>query len=102
MPDEEENAEDQAHDNDQIFRIIRRSTLSNQEYESWWYDSWFKDDFSEESSELPSELEESIRNLTSLTEIFKIIPSQMNKNWLFTHVEQFGIRRIISIRKDKK
>ena len=47
----------------------------NQEYEQWWYDSWFTDDFSEESSELSSEPEESIRNLTSLTEIFQIIPN---------------------------
>ena len=42
-------------DNDQIVRINRRSTLSNQEYEQWWYDSWFTDGFSEESSELSSE-----------------------------------------------
>ena len=39
-------------DNDQIARISRRSTLSNQEYERWWYDSWLTDEFSEESSEL--------------------------------------------------
>ena len=70
-------------DNDQIARINRRSTLSNQEYEQWWYDSWFTDEFSEESSELSSEPEENIRNLTSLTEIFQIIPSQMDGNWLF-------------------
>ena len=49
--------------NNQIVRISRRSTLSNQEYENWWYDSWFTDEFSEESSELSSEPEESIRNL---------------------------------------
>ena len=57
--------------------------LSNQEYEQWWYDSWFTDEFSEESSEVSSEPEENIRNLTSLTEIFQIIPSQIDGNWLF-------------------
>ena len=71
-------------DNNQIVRISRRSTLSNQEYEQWWYDSWFTDEFSEESSELSSESEESIRNLTSLTEIFQIILRHRNGNWLFT------------------
>ena len=50
-------------DNNQIVRISRRSTLSNQEYEHWWYDSWFTDEFSEESLELSSEPEENIRNL---------------------------------------
>ena len=50
-------------DNNQIVWISRRSTLSNQEYERWWYDSWFTDEFSEESLELSSEPEESIRNL---------------------------------------
>ena len=50
-------------DNNQIVRIRRRSTLTNQEYEHWWYDSWFTDEFSEESSEPSSEHEESIRNL---------------------------------------
>ena len=50
-------------DNDKIARISRSSTLSNQEYEHWWYDSWFTDEFSEESSELSSTPEESIRNL---------------------------------------
>ena len=49
-------------DNDKIARIRGRSTLSNQEYEHWWYDSWFTDEFSEESSELSSEPEESIKN----------------------------------------
>ena len=44
-------------DNNHIVRICRRSTLSNQEYEHWWYDSWFTDELSEESSELSSELE---------------------------------------------
>ena len=58
-------------DNDKISRISIRSTLSNQVYEQWWYDCWFTDEFSEESSELSSEPEESIRNLTSLTEIFQ-------------------------------
>ena len=42
-------------DNNQIVRISRGSTLSNQEYEHWWYDSWFTDEFSEESSEQSSE-----------------------------------------------
>ena len=46
--------------NNQIVRISKRSTLSNQEYEHWWYDSWFTDEFSKESSELSSETEESI------------------------------------------
>ena len=55
--------------NDQIARINRRSTLSNQEYEQWWNDNWFTDEFSEESSELSNEPEENIRNLTSLFEI---------------------------------
>ena len=50
-------------DNNQIVSISWRSTLSNQEYEHWWYDSWFTDEFSEESSELSSEPEESIWNL---------------------------------------
>ena len=31
--------------NDQIARISRRSTLPDQEYEHWWYDSWFTDEF---------------------------------------------------------
>ena len=70
-------------DNDQIARINRRSTLFSQEYEQWWYDSWFTDEFIEESSELSSKSEENIRNLISLTEIFKIIPSQMDENWFF-------------------
>ena len=74
-----------SNDNDQISRIGRRSTQSNQEYEQWWYDSWFTDEFSEESSELSSEPEESTKNLTSLTEIYRIIPSQIDGNWLFTH-----------------
>ena len=69
--------------NDQISRISRRSTLSNQEYEHWWYDCWFTDELSDESSKLSSEPEESVRNLTSLTEIIQIIPSQMDWNWLF-------------------
>ena len=47
-------------ENYKIARISRRSTLSNQEYEHWWYDSWFTDEFSEELSELSSKLEESI------------------------------------------
>ena len=42
-------------DNDQITRISRISTLSNQEYEQWWYDSWFIDEFSVEESKLLSE-----------------------------------------------
>ena len=50
-------------DNNQIVKISRRSTLSNQEYEHWWYDSWFTDELKEESSELSSTPEESIRNL---------------------------------------
>ena len=62
-------------DNDKIARISRRSTLSNQEYEQWWWDNWFTDELKEESSELSSEPEESIRDLTSLTEIFQIIRS---------------------------
>ena len=49
-----------SRDNNQIVRISRRSTLSNQEYEHWWYDSWFTDEFSVESSELSSEPEEKI------------------------------------------
>ena len=69
-------------DNDKTARISRRSTLSNQEYEHWWLDSWFTDEFLEESSELLREQEESIRNLTSLTEIFQIIPRQIDRNWL--------------------
>ena len=67
-------------DNDQIDRISRWSILSNQEYEQWWYDSWFTDKFSEESLELFSELEESIKNLSSLTEIFQIILKHMDGN----------------------
>ena len=70
-------------DSDQIARVSRRSTLSNQEYEQWWYDSWFTDEFSEESSELSNEPEESIRNLTSLNEIFQIVPCQMDRNFFF-------------------
>ena len=50
-------------DNDKIARISKRSTLSNQEYENWWYDSWFTDEFSEELSELSITPEDSIRNL---------------------------------------
>ena len=69
--------------NDQVGRISRRSTLSNQEYELWWYDSWFTDEFSKESLELSSEPEESIRNVISFTEIFQIIPSKMDGNWVF-------------------
>ena len=72
-----------SNDNDQICRISRRSTQSNQEYEQWWYDSWFTGEFKEESSELLSEPEESIKKLTSLTEIYQIMPSQMDGNWLF-------------------
>ena len=89
-------------DNDQIARINRRSTLSNQEYEQWWYDSWFTDEFSDESSELSSEPEENIRNLTSLIEIFQIIPSQMDGNWLFHTLNNFGIWRTIFSRRHKK
>ena len=44
---------------------------------------WFTDELKEESSELSSEPEESIRNLTSLNEIFQIVPCQMDGNWLF-------------------
>ena len=62
-------------DNDDLDRIKRRSTLSNQEYKQWWYDSWFTDEFSEESSELSNQPKENIRNLTSFTEIFQIIRS---------------------------
>ena len=60
---------------DQIVKSSRRFTLSDQEYDQWWNDSWFTDKLSEESSELSNEPEESIRNLTLLTEIFNIIPS---------------------------
>ena len=70
-------------DNDQIFKISRRSTLSNQEFEQWWYDCWFTDEFSEESSKLSSGPKEKMINFTSLTEIFQIIPNQRDGNWLF-------------------
>ena len=86
-------------DNDQIIRIIRRSTLSNQEDEHWWYDNWFTDEFSEESSELSREPEESIRNLISFTEI---IQSFLVK-WTeidFLHVQLFGIWRTKYSRRD--
>ena len=89
-------------DNDQIVRISRRSTLSDQEYELWWYDSWFTDMFSKESSELSSEPEESTRNLVPLTEIFQIIPSQIYKNLTFPHMEQFNICWSVFSRRDQK
>ena len=89
-------------DNDQIARINRRSTLSNQEYEQWWNDNWFTDEFSEESSELSNEPEENIRNLTSLIEILQIFPRQMDRNLIFPHIEQFGIWRTIFKRRNKK
>ena len=62
---------------------LAEDLLSNQEYGQWWYDSWFADEFSDKSPELSCEPEKNIKNLTSLTEIFQIIPRQMNGNWLF-------------------
>ena len=88
-------------DNGQIDRISRRYILSNQEYEQWWYDNWFTDEFSDESSELTSESEESIRNLSSLTEIFQIILRQL-REIDFPHVKKFDILRTIFSRRDKK
>ena len=76
-------------DNDKIARISRRSNLSNQEYEHWWYDCWFTYEFLKEPSELSSKPEEGIGNLTSLTMIFQIIPSQMDGNWLFHTLNNF-------------
>ena len=46
-------------------------------------DYMIAEELKEESSELFSEPEENIRNLISLTDIFQIIPIQMDGNWLF-------------------
>ena len=58
-------------DNNQIVRIIKRSTLSNQEYEHWWYDSWFTDEFSEESSEQSSEPDKKYKKFVTKGKILK-------------------------------
>ena len=62
------------NDNNKVGRLKKIYSFRSRVW-VWWYDSWYTDKFSEESSGLSSEQEESIENLTSLTEIFQIIPS---------------------------
>ena len=88
-------------DNDQIARISRRSTLLNQEYEQWWYDSWFIDEFSEESSELSSESEE----FKKFDFTYWDIQNHLELNWRklnSPHVEQFDIWKTIFSRRYQK
>ena len=75
-----EDAIDKPGDIYQISKSNRRSTISNQMYEQWWYNNWFTNEFSEESSELSSESEKIDFNYWY---IFQIISDQMEWNWPF-------------------
>ena len=66
-------------DSHKLIKVNRRSTLTDNQLD----DCFGSDIFTDESSEYSGESDEDEINTTSLTSIFKIIPSETDGNCLF-------------------
>ena len=65
------------------YKAIIKSALTVQQCENWCDDSVYTDQIIDEFSEQSNNSDIDERRITCLTEIFRIIPSKMEGNWLF-------------------
>ena len=70
-------------DADILIKQNRKSTLTDLQLEKWCDSDFFTDEITDESSEFSIESDDILNNATTLTSLFRIIPSGIDGNCLF-------------------